>query len=268
MSIKPAAVPPIVQHILSHLPSPPPSQTRATPLFVAIQGPQGSGKTFLTEHVASSLSQDAELRVATLSIDDLYLPHDGLAALATSHPNNPLLRGRGQPGTHDIRLGIRTLKALKNINDAVSTPSLKLPSFDKSQFNGEGDRVPEAEWRSIDGPIDVVLFEGWCVGFCPKSEDEIRKRIGEKIKGLQEGPLRLDLREVGVGEEQVLEVNEILAEYVEWWKMFDIFVKVRCLLLQCRATQTMLHLLSCRSHPLTPIHTSTFISGACSRNTP
>lgn len=59
MSTRPAAVPPVVQHILSHLPSPPPSQTSATPLFVAIQGPQGSGKTFLTEHVASSLTQDA-----------------------------------------------------------------------------------------------------------------------------------------------------------------------------------------------------------------
>lgn len=229
MSTKPAAVPPIVQHILSHVPSPPPSRARAKPLFVAIQGPQGSGKTFLTEHVASSLAQDAGLHVATLSIDDLYLPHDGLAALATSHPNNPLLRGRGQPGTHDIQLGLRTLTALENINDPASTSTLKLPSFDKSQFNGEGDRVPEADWRTVDGPIDVVLFEGWCVGFCPKSEDDIRKRLAENIKGLEEGPLRLDLGEVGVGEEQVLEVNEILASYVEWWEMFDIFVKVRCL---------------------------------------
>lgn len=180
----------------------------------------------MTEHVASSLAQDAGLHVATLSIDDLYLPHDGLAALAASHPNNPLLRGRGQPGTHDVQLGLRTLTALKTINDNASTSRLKLPSFDKSQFNGEGDRVPEAEWRTVNGPIDVVLFEGWCVGFCPKSEDEIKKRMGEKIKGLEEGPLRLDLREAGVGEEQILEVNEILATYVEWWDMFDLFVKV------------------------------------------
>lgn len=226
MSTRPAAVPPVVQHILSHLPSPPPSQTSATPLFVAIQGPQGSGKTFLTEHVASSLTQDAGLRVATLSIDDLYLPHDGLASLAASHPNNPLLRGRGQPGTHDIDLGLKTLTALKGINSDASTTTLKLPSFDKSQFNGEGDRVPEAEWRTVDSPIDVVLFEGWCVGFCPKSEEGIRKRMGEKIKGLDEGPLKLDLRQVGVGEEQVLEVNGILASYVEWWEMFDLFIKV------------------------------------------
>lgn len=227
MTTKPAAVPPIVKHIHSHITIPPPSQTRATPLFVAIQGPQGSGKTFLTEHIASSLSDDHGLRVATLSIDDLYLPHDGLVSLAASHPNNPLLRGRGQPGTHDIELGLKILTALKHINDDESATTLKLPSFDKSQFNGEGDRVRESDWRTVDGPIDVVLFEGWCVGFCPKSEEEIRERMGQKIKGLDEGPLKLDLREVGVGEEQVLQVNDMLASYVEWWEMFDLFVKVR-----------------------------------------
>jgi len=42
-----------------------------------------------------------------------------------------------------------------------------IPSFDKSRFNGEGDRVPEADWARVPRtiPIDVVVFEGWCVGF-------------------------------------------------------------------------------------------------------
>ena len=71
-------------------------KTRVRPLFVGIQGPQGSGKSFLTSHLHQKLSSPPHsLSVVVLSIDDLYLPHVQLVALANANPENKLLRGRG-----------------------------------------------------------------------------------------------------------------------------------------------------------------------------
>ncbi|THH13258.1 hypothetical protein EW146_g6936 [Bondarzewia mesenterica] len=220
-STKPDSLRPILAHIRAHLSSPPPSHTPGSPpLFVALQGPQGSGKTFLARHIAAALSEES-LHVATLSIDDLYLPHVDLAVLADTHPSNPLLRGRGQPGTHDIPLGLSILHALKGINNTSGSEVVKIPFFDKSLFNGEGDRVPESEWTSVEGPLDVVIFEGWCVGFCPKTREEIERRMDQPLKGL-EGTF--DLSQYSLS--SVLEVNERLGGYVKWWEMFDVFVQI------------------------------------------
>ncbi|ETW74890.1 hypothetical protein HETIRDRAFT_14326, partial [Heterobasidion irregulare TC 32-1] len=190
------------------------------PLFVAIQGPQGSGKTFLTQHIAAALSEDS-LRVAMLSIDDLYLSHADLAALADAYPSNSLLHGRGQPGTHDIDLGISIMLRLKSINAPSRSEVVKIPFFDKSLFNGEGDRIPEAEWTLVKGPLDVVLLEGWCVGFYPTSREVIEARMQDTPRGL-EGVFDMEKYSL----ESVLEVNKKLVEYVKWWEMFDVFVQI------------------------------------------
>lgn len=46
---------------------------------------------------------------------------------------------------------------------------VKVPQYDKSAFSGKGDRVPESQWEMVNGPgqpkVQVVIFEGWCVGF-------------------------------------------------------------------------------------------------------
>ncbi len=215
----------IVKEVLAHLSNPYPSQSRSSsPLFVALQGPQGSGKTFLTEHVKNELScaveQHPALRVATLSIDDLYLPHIRLKAVASSNPENTLLRGRGQPGTHDIALGLTLLHSLKEINRSP-TDNLRIPRFDKSLFNGEGDRLPETEWTPVHGPLDVVLLEGWCVGFYPQSPHYIEQRMNELPLGLEQ---TFDTSAYTL--EHVLEVNQRLAEYAKWWELFDVFIQV------------------------------------------
>jgi D-glycerate 3-kinase len=72
---------------------------------------------------------------------------------------HPLLRTRGVPGTHDIKLGVHTLTALGH-----SGP-VPLPRFDKSI----DDRRPKAQWDSVSGPAQLVLFEGWCVGARPQT---------------------------------------------------------------------------------------------------
>lgn len=192
----------------------------SSPLFVAVQGPQGSGKTFLTSRLRDALSSPPHsLSVAVVSIDDLYLPHSGLVAVAQANPQNRLLQGRGQPGTHDVKLGTQILTKLKRINEPDSQP-VQIPSFDKSLFSGEGDRADIG--ISVNPPVDVVILEGWCVGFYPTTHDEINRKWEMPVQGLGEN----FFEKRGFRKEDVLEVNEKLKEFSEWWKFFDAFIQV------------------------------------------
>ena len=211
----------ICQYIYVHLLNPVSGSKTSSPIFVALQGPQGSGKTSVTERVKEMLSEDNEdhgpYRVVTLSIDDLYLPHAQLKALASANPDNPFLRGRGLPGTHDIQLGLSLLRSLKDINRSRAD-NIRIPRFDKSLFGGEGDRLSESEWTPVQGPLDVVLLEGWCVGFYPQSRQYIEARMDEAPSALNATPYSL---------EHVLDMNQRVAAYIEWWDLFDICVQVR-----------------------------------------
>jgi len=202
----------VIAHIVEHLdPNPSP------PLFIAIQGPQGSGKSYLSAQLKQRLSQPPySLNVALLSIDDLYLPHDGLVALATQEPLNSLWAGRGQPGTHDVTLGIEVLRGLQ-----AQSGRIELPCFDKSLFNGEGDRL--AAGVVVNPPVDVVILEGWCVGFFPISSEELSKRW-DGVWRVESA--RLSLPDF-VTKYDLERVNETLSHYVEMWSYFDIFVQIK-----------------------------------------
>jgi pantothenate kinase-related protein Tda10 len=54
--------------------------------------------------------------------------------------------------------------------------------YDKSQFNGQGDRAPEERWewvnRTGEEGIEVVVFEGWSLGF-RRLGDEVEKKWRE-----------------------------------------------------------------------------------------
>lgn len=125
------------------------------PLVVGVCGPQGSGKSTLTALLAWLL-EARDLRAAVLSIDDLYLSHAARQALAREV--HPLLATRGVPGTHDPALGVAVLEALGQPGPVL------LPRFDKAR----DDPAPEAERPVFDGPADIVLLEGWCVGARPQ----------------------------------------------------------------------------------------------------
>ncbi|KAG6813517.1 hypothetical protein H0H92_010222 [Tricholoma furcatifolium] len=202
----------VVAHIVQHI-DPNPS----APLFVAIQGPQGSGKSYLSSQIKQCLSQPPHsLNVALLSIDDLYLPHDGLVRLASLNPPNPLWAGRGQPGTHDVKLGIEIMQRLRSKSESV-----ELPCFDKSLFNGEGDRLPSG--ILVDPPVDVVILEGWCVGFFPISLKELSMRWD----GIwREESARLALPDFAT-KHDIERVNETLKDYVELWSFFDILIQIK-----------------------------------------
>lgn len=129
-------------------------------LVVGVCGTQASGKSTLCAVVAHLLAE-AGLKAAVLSIDDLYLTHEERAALAGGV--HPLLATRGVPGTHDVELGLSLL-------DALACPGeVRLPRFDKARDT----RRPPEEWERFEGPADVVLFEGWCVGARPQGEADL-----------------------------------------------------------------------------------------------
>ncbi|WP_249720204.1 kinase [Pseudoxanthomonas japonensis] len=126
-----------------------------TPVF-AISGLQGSGKSTLAAQIGAR-AEAGGLCVAILSLDDLYLTRDQRRQL--SHDVHPLLATRGPPGTHDVALGCRVLDALKAGND------IAVPRFDKLA----DDRAEDA-WTRVWGRVDLVLFEGWCVGAVPEDD--------------------------------------------------------------------------------------------------
>ncbi|KZT43216.1 P-loop containing nucleoside triphosphate hydrolase protein [Sistotremastrum suecicum HHB10207 ss-3] len=213
----------IVSHVLQQLEIHKNSQDSERPLFVALQGPQGSGKTYLTKRLETSLtSHPHNLRVAVLSIDDLYLPHEGLVQVASNNPKNRLLQGRGQPGTHDVPLGHSILVQLKNINTGGMTDKITLPFFDKSLYNGQGDRSEDGS-ITVEGPLDLVILEGWCVGFHSLHLYDLEERFHSPIHGV-EGVFDIH----SVRKEDVLEINSALPAYhTNWWSFFDAFIQIK-----------------------------------------
>ena len=133
-------------------------------MLVGLCGAQGSGKSTAVL-ILRHLLEAKGFKVAILSIDDLYLTHAERRALAkTVHP---LLATRGPPGTHDIALG-------EAVIDALSRPGrTAIPSFDKAM----DDRRPREAWPVVEGPADIVLFEGWCVGARPEAPDALAAPI-------------------------------------------------------------------------------------------
>lgn len=131
-------------------------QHRGKPLLIGLCGSQGSGKSTLCRELARHWAGE-QLLTAVLSLDDLYLTRAERECLRREV--HPLLATRGPPGTHDVKLGIATLKALG------SHARVRLPRFDKAN----DERCPQADWHVVAAPVDVILFEGWCVGARPQS---------------------------------------------------------------------------------------------------
>ena len=80
---------------------------------------------------------------------------------------------RGQAGTHDITLAHETLKQLKAATSKAS--HVGLVRYDKSAHEGRGDRAPASKWQQVKGKVDVVLFEGWMLGFKPLTDQAAQK---------------------------------------------------------------------------------------------
>jgi len=202
-----------LQHVLKHLQ---PGVGPNRPLVVGVQGPQGSGKTYLTTLLRDELiSPPHNLSVALLSLDDLYLPHSELVRVANDHPRNPLLQGRGQPGTHDVPLGTQILNSLRRINNPDAEGTVSIPIFDKSLHSGEGDRIEHT--TIIKRPLDVIIMEGWCIGFHPVPSEIIEQRYHSSG-----GPRS----SFAYRKEDVCELNKLLRPYVGWWSSFHTLIQM------------------------------------------
>ncbi|GAB7339881.1 hypothetical protein MBLNU457_6412t2 [Dothideomycetes sp. NU457] len=206
-------VPFILERIKQHQDSAHGKGEIAAPFFIGLNGVQGAGKTTLVSALYNTLSSAPyNLPAVVLSIDDLYLPHDQQEELARKYPQNPLVQHRGQPSTHDIALGKELFTSIRNRDS-----NIKIPSYDKSAFNGQGDRRAENEWETINDPssaqkVEVVIFEGWCVGFRSLLEEELRRKW-EQAKAAAEGESTYQGQLGKLQLENVQFVNEALKEY-------------------------------------------------------
>lgn len=135
---------------------------------LGISGAQGSGKSTLAESLARRVGDGFGLRAAVLSLDDLYLTRAERERLARDV--HPLLRTRGVPGTHEAALGNRILGELRG---AAAGERVRIPRFDKAT----DDRRPPEQCSEIEGPLDLLIFEGWCVGAAPQPAEALAQPI-------------------------------------------------------------------------------------------
>jgi D-glycerate 3-kinase len=162
-------------------------------VIVGLSAPQGAGKSTLAEHLVEAMDAFGHPALA-ISIDDFYLTHAEQRALAAAHPSNPYLEHRGYPGTHDVELGTAVLRTL-----GKSTDPVEIPRYDKSAHGGRGDRAPRDRWSTARRPLDLVVLEGWMLGFVPVPADALP-------------------------EPDLAAPNEMLAGYSAWHAELDAFV--------------------------------------------
>jgi D-glycerate 3-kinase len=165
-----------------------------TTLIQGFLGGQGAGKTTLTA-VLTLILHHLGYETASLSIDDLYLPYCDRIKLQESDPR---IIHRGPPGTHDVTLGLQVIDQIKQGNFPV-----EVPQFDKSAWNGAGDR---SSAKSIT-QADIVLFEGWFVGAKPIDATRFESAPAPILTECDRDFAR--------------DMNERLGEYLPLWEQLD-----------------------------------------------
>lgn len=144
------------------------AKQRQGPLIVGINGAQGSGKSTLCRLLETILMEGFSLKAASVSIDDFYYTRAERKKLAEQV--HPLLATRGVPGTHDVGLGLALLDKLAA---QEADRQVAIPVFDKAI----DDRTPIDEWPCTSLPLDLILFEGWCVGARPQAESALTSAV-------------------------------------------------------------------------------------------
>lgn len=138
------------------------------PLYIGINGCQGSGKSTLTSFLTDYLTDQHQLDIVNLSLDDFYLSKQ--ARIELSQQVHPLLATRGVPGSHDIQLLAQTLTALK-----TPKADIKISKFNKAT----DDLLPQHDWPLPPEKIDIVFLEGWCWGVQPQTTEQLATPVNE-----------------------------------------------------------------------------------------
>lgn len=143
------------------------------PVVIGLNGGQGSGKSTLSLFLIEWLVREYGLSAVCLSLDDLYYSKARRLELARSM--HPLFATRGVPGTHDVALGMQILDGLTG---RCGNVAVRLPKFDKAA----DDLCEEAAWPVVEAPVDVIVFEGWCVGAKPQADKALEAPVNELEK--------------------------------------------------------------------------------------
>lgn len=139
-------------------------ETTPRPLVYGLAGSQGAGKSTIAR-IAAARMVAAGRRVAILSIDDLYYGREERRRIAAR--THPLFITRGPPGTHDVGRGAAIVETLKARRPA------RLSRFSKAL----DEPLPMSEWEEASGDIDILIFEGWCLGARAEPEATLEKPI-------------------------------------------------------------------------------------------
>lgn len=124
----------------------------AHPRVFALSGPVGAGKSTIAGAVCRSLA-NVGIGAVALSMDDFYL--------SRQERDRRGIAWRAAPGSHDLDLMVRTLAAIQD-----GAAPLLLPRFDMSKDDRGAD-------EPLDHAPDVVLFEGWILGYGGQGYDRI-----------------------------------------------------------------------------------------------
>jgi D-glycerate 3-kinase len=95
-----------------------------------------------------------------------------------------------------------------------------VPQYDKSAHNGMGDRVAESGWKTVNASgrpkAQVIILEGWCVGFRALSADEVTaKHADSRFMTLKQHTM-----------DDLLFVNEKLKAYDVITDLLNCFVHI------------------------------------------
>lgn len=144
------------------------------PLIVGFSCPQGGGKTTMTRFISRMLSENG-MDAAIASLDDFYVPYHEQQEIAEKYARNKLMKYRGMPGTHDLPLLVETLDQIRDFcrGGDCSLDKVQVPRYDKTAYEGRGDRAHKEQWSTLRGGVDVMLLEGWCMGFEPLPHNEL-----------------------------------------------------------------------------------------------
>ncbi|MDX2369792.1 MAG: kinase [Colwellia sp.] len=136
--------------------------------FVGINGCQGSGKSTLTDFIATYLTTQYQLNVVVMSLDDFYFSSEKRKTLAQDV--HPLLATRGVPGTHNV----------VELNHVLTQLKENKTGFSIQKFNKATDNpYPEEQWEKIEKPADIIIVEGWCWGVEPQTAEQLKTPINE-----------------------------------------------------------------------------------------
>ncbi len=137
------------------------------PLFIGINGCQGSGKSTLVSFLVEYLSRTHQFNAVNISLDDYYLSREKRNELAKTE--HPLLATRGVPGTHDIDALRKCLMQL------ALGKEVRIPKFNKAI----DDLYPEQCWTHVTNTPDIVFIEGWCWGVLSQANLLLTSPINE-----------------------------------------------------------------------------------------